>query len=106
MKAIAFLVAILAAVCINHSESVLIIDKDVTSSYNQYAMENLLNGRCSKTTGCYKNYCWSYCGTADLSSGSWCYTTQAATNSGSYVPCQTDEECNACWNCGGRCGII
>lgn len=106
MRTIAFLVVILAAVCVHHSANAMLdIDIDMNPRpFNRYAEINRLAGKCSKTAGCYKNYCWAYCGSTELSSGKWCYTTQAASNSLSYVPCMTDEECNTCWNCGGGCG--
>lgn len=106
MRIIACLVVILAAICISANALLEVTVSSNGNPYNQYAVENMLSGKCSKTTGCYKNYCWAYCGTTDLSSGSWCYSTKTSSYSGNYVSCTTDEECDACWNCGGRCGII
>lgn len=99
MRTIAFLVVILAAVCINHSVDAIL------EVINQYVAENIANGMCSATAGCTKGYCWAYCGVS-LSSGSWCYTTEVQAQSGDYVTCTDNEVCNPCWNCGGRCGII
>lgn len=106
MKIFVFLAGILAAVFSANALLDVTITSKVQNLDNPYVIENLLNGKCSKTTGCYKNYCWSYCGSEDMSSGPWCYTTKMDVNSGNYVPCTTNEECNACWNCGGRCGRI
>lgn len=60
--------------------------------------------KCSATAGCFKGYCWAWCGVS-LTSGEWCYTTQTYSQSFEYVPCKYDSECNECWKCAGSCTI-
>lgn len=68
------------------------------------ATANMIAGRCSTKTSCYLGKCWAYCG-ADLTSGSWCFTTKSSKN-GKYATCTDDSECNTCWNCVGKCSIL
>lgn len=60
--------------------------------------------KCSEETGCYRGYCWAWCGLS-LSSGDWCYTTKTYSQSYQYVSCTYDSECNACWKCAGPCSL-
>lgn len=49
----------------------------VSAEDNQYAIENMVAGRCSTQAGCFEDYCWAWCG-ANLSAASkdWCWTTK------------------------------
>ncbi|KAJ6643316.1 Allergen Tha p 2, partial [Pseudolycoriella hygida] len=51
--------------------------------------------------GCYKGYCWSWCG--DRKSGSWCYTTKGRQNDEHWVGCSSPAECNENWQCANTC---
>lgn len=72
---------------------------------NQYAIENMVAGRCSTQAGCFEGYCWAWCG-AELSAASkdWCWTTKTYSKSKQYVKCSQDSDCNTCFNCAGECG--
>ncbi len=61
-------------------------------------------GKCSEKGGCYKGYCWAYCGLS-LSNGDWCYTTKSYSQSFQYVRCIDDSECDLCWKCAGSCTL-
>lgn len=56
---------------------------------------------CASTAGCKGTYCWTYCGLS-LSSGEWCYTTNGQSG-GPYKRCETDDDCDPCDKCSGRC---
>lgn len=60
--------------------------------------------KCSDNGGCYKGYCWNYCGLS-LSSGDWCYSTKTYSQSYDYVRCDKDSDCNLCWKCAGPCTV-
>lgn len=60
--------------------------------------------KCSATAGCFKGYCWTWCGVS-LTDGEWCYTTKTYSQSFEYVPCKYDSECNECWKCAGSCTL-
>lgn len=55
----------------------------------------------SAQSGCYKGYCWSWCG--DQSSGSWCYTTRGRKNDENWVGCGSPADCNENWQCASTC---
>lgn len=59
--------------------------------------------QCGKS-GCYKGYCYSYCGLSN-ESGDWCYTTKTYSQSFDYVKCSIDSDCNGCWKCAGSCTV-
>lgn len=77
----------------------------VSAEDNEYAIQNMVAGRCSTQAGCYKGYCWAWCG-ASLSAASkdWCWTTKTFSKSKQYVECSQHADCNTCWNCAGECG--
>ncbi len=51
------------------------------------------------TCGCYRGYCWSYCGLG------WCYTTKGKHKDHKYVKCSYTKECEPDWRCAGLCSI-
>lgn len=51
--------------------------------------------------GCYKGYCWSWCG--DESSGMWCYTTKGRKNDQTWVGCTSPADCDVNWQCANEC---
>lgn len=51
--------------------------------------------------GCYKGYCWSWCG--DKESGSWCYTTKGRKLDEGWVGCGSPADCNEEWQCANTC---
>lgn len=58
--------------------------------------------------GCHKGYCWSECHEhigSDRFFNKWCYTTNTYEQSGEYVGCNSDEDCDRCWQCAGSCTI-
>lgn len=61
-------------------------------------------GKCSEIYGCWKGYCWTYCGLS-LSRGDWCYTTKTYSQSFDYVECSADSDCDPCWKCAGSCTV-
>lgn len=71
---------------------------------NTYAVANMVAGRCSTRSTCFKGYCWAYCGTTLVSGDSYCWTTKGASKDGAYVKCVHNFDCNPCWNCAGACG--
>lgn len=60
--------------------------------------------QCSEVAGCYKGYCWAYCGLS-LGSGDWCYTTKTYSQSYEYIRCDDDSQCDKCWKCAGPCSL-
>ena len=58
--------------------------------------------------GCYKGYCWANCygPLTEMGVHNWCYTTKSYSQSYEYVKCTSDDQCNACWNCGGPCAAF
>lgn len=56
-------------------------------------------------SGCWRpdpqsyKYCWKYC---DKDNKKWCFTRSRRVNC-PMVDCDTDEDCNGCWECAGAC---
>ncbi|KAJ6640778.1 hypothetical protein Bhyg_05710 [Pseudolycoriella hygida] len=55
----------------------------------------------TKESGCYKNYCWSWC--KSRGSGNWCYTTRGKKWDRGWVKCSSPDECNEYWECANEC---
>ncbi len=51
--------------------------------------------------GCYKGYCYSWCGNRE--EGSWCYTTKTEKNDEKWVGCSAASECKEQWQCANTC---
>lgn len=98
MKALTeFVLVVLAAFCISQNF--------VNAEDNQYAIQNMVAGRCSTQAGCHEGYCWAWCGEKlSAASGDWCWTTKTYSKSKEYVKCSQNSDCNNCWNCAGECG--
>lgn len=69
------------------------------------------SAKCGSRYGCHKGYCWSNCKGLLQTPGAtygaeWCYTSKSDRSlSREYVTCKEDNECNACWKCGGECTL-